>query len=190
MAKLVLKSRHRVMCGDSTNAADVAKLMASDVASFVFTSPPYAQQRDYGAAKGLVADWDALMQGVFAAVVVTPGAQILVNLGLVHNKGEWFPYWERWIEWMREQGWRRFGWYVWDQGPGLPGDWNGRAAPSHEFIFHFNRDTRKLHKTVKSKHAGQTLGGGGFARQTERSTQKQAPAMPSRATEYRTACFA
>jgi hypothetical protein len=26
-------------------------------------------------------------------------------------------------------GWRRFGWYVWDQGPGLPGDWNGRLVP-------------------------------------------------------------
>ena len=44
---------------------------------------------------------------------------------------------------MRKSGWRRFGWYVWDQGPGLPGDWQGRLAPSHEFIFHFNRAPRK-----------------------------------------------
>ncbi|MEH7830484.1 hypothetical protein [Gemmobacter denitrificans] len=43
---------------------------------------------------------------------------------------------------VRAQGWRRFGWYVWDQGPGLPGDWDGRLAPSHEFIFHFNRQPR------------------------------------------------
>ena len=40
---------------------------------------------------------------------------------------------------MRTQGWRRFAWYVWDQGPGLPGDWNGRLAPAFEFVFHFNR---------------------------------------------------
>ena len=59
-------------------------------------------------------------------------------------------------------GWRRFGWYVWDQGPGLPGDWNGRLAPSHEFIFLFNRAPRKPHKSVPSKHAGETLGGGGL----------------------------
>jgi hypothetical protein len=72
------------------------------------------------------------------------------------------PYWEGWVDWMRAQGWRRFGWYVWDQGPGLPGDWNGRLAPSHEFIFHFNRQPRKPNKTVESKHAGETLGGGGL----------------------------
>ena len=48
------------------------------------------------------------------------------------------------------------------KGPGLPGDWNGRLAPSHEFIFHFNRAPRKPHKTVPSKHAGETLGGGGL----------------------------
>ena len=63
---------------------------------------------------------------------------------------------------MRASGWRRFGWYVWDQGPGLPGDWQGRLAPSHEFIFHFNRAPRKANKTVPSKHAGETLGGGGL----------------------------
>lgn len=162
MAKLALRGRHRVMCGDSTSAHDVAKLMASAIATFVFTSPPYAQQRDYGAAKEKVGDWDALMQGVFAAAPVSANAQLLVNLGLVHRDGEWLPYWVGWIDWMRAQGWRRFGWYVWDQCPGLPGDWNGRPAPSHEFVFHFNREARKLHKTIESKHAGTTLGGGGL----------------------------
>jgi len=103
-----------------------------------------------------------LMQGVFTAAPVTDDVQLLVNLGLVHRDGEWMPYWEGWVEWMRSSGWRSFGWYVWDQGPGLPGDWNGRLAPSHEFIFHFNRAPRKPHKTVPSKHAGETLGGGGL----------------------------
>jgi hypothetical protein len=84
-----------------------------------------AEQRDYGAAKEKVGDWDALMQGVFAAAPVTTDAQQLVNLGLVHRDSEWQPYWEGWVEWMRASGWRRLGWYVWDQGPGLPGDWNG-----------------------------------------------------------------
>ena len=102
------------------------------------------------------------MQGVFAAAPVTAEAQLLVNLGLVHRDSEWIPYWEGWVAWMRAQGWRRFGWYVWDQGPGLPGDWNGRLAPSHEFIFHFNRAPRKPNKTVESKHAGEILGGGGL----------------------------
>ena len=154
--------QHRLCCGDATDAAAVARLMQNEAATLMFTSPPYAQQRDYGAAKEKVGDWDALMQGVFAAAPVTAEAQVLVNLGLVHRSGEWLPYWEGWVEWMRAFGWRRFGWYVWDQGPGLPGDWQGRLAPSHEFIFHFNRAPRKPHKTVPSKHAGETLGGGGL----------------------------
>jgi DNA modification methylase len=154
--------KHRLCCGDATDPAAVAQLMQGEQATLMFTSPPYAQQRDYGAAKEKVGDWDALMQGVFTAAPVTTDAQLLVNLGLAHRDSEWQPYWEGWVEWMRTSGWRRFGWYVWDQGPGLPGDWNGRLAPSHEFIFHFNRAPRKPHKTVPSKHAGETLGGGGL----------------------------
>ena len=154
--------KHRLCCGDATDPAAIARLMRGEQATLMFTSPPYAQQRDYGAAKEKVGDWDALMQGVFAAAPVTAEAQVLVNLGLVHRDSEWLPYWEGWVDWMRAQGWRRFGWYVWDQGPGLPGDWNGRLAPSHEFIFHFNRQPRKPNKTVESKHAGETLGGGGL----------------------------
>jgi DNA modification methylase len=84
-------------------------------------------------------------------------AQLLVNLGLVHDDNEVQPYWDGWIAWMRAQGWRRFGWYVWDQGPGLPGDWRGRLAPSFEFVFHFNRRNRKANKTVPCKFAGQDI---------------------------------
>ncbi len=89
-----------------------------------------------------------------AAPVLAPAVQILVNLGMIHRDAEWQPYWQDWVEWMRTAGWRRFGWYVWDQGPGLPGDWNGRFAPSFEFLFHFNRDARKPNKIIESKWAG------------------------------------
>lgn len=49
----------------------------------------------------------------------------------------------------------RFGWYVWHQGYGLPGDWHGRLAPAFEFIFHFNRTSRKANKFVPCKFAGE-----------------------------------
>ncbi len=151
---------HRLMCGDSTSPEQISRLMAGALADVCFTSPPYAQQRNYTAGKA--GDWDALMQGVFASLPVTPEAQVLVNLGLVHREGEWLPYWNGWLGWMREQGWRSFGWYVWDQGPGLPGDWNGRLAPSHEFIFHFNRVAEKARKTKDSKWAGHANHGSGL----------------------------
>ncbi len=65
------------------------------------------------------------------------------------------------MEWMRNSGWRRFGWYVWDRGPGF-GRLERPPGPVARVHFHFNRSPRKPHKTVPSKHAGETLGGGGL----------------------------
>jgi len=144
---------HRLVCGDACDPAVVAALMQGEQARLCFTSPPYGKQRDY--TTGGAGDWDTLMRGVFAAVPMADDGQVLVNLGLIHRDNEVIPYWDGWLGWMRAQDWRRFAWYVWDQGPGMPGDWQGRLAPSFEFIFHFNRHTRKPHKTVPCKHAGQ-----------------------------------
>jgi DNA modification methylase/DNA-binding ferritin-like protein (Dps family) len=147
---------HRLICGDCTAPVVVKRVMGVEKAGLLFTSPPYAQQRTYKAESAdSLTDWDALMQGAIGSAICSDDAQILVNLGMVHHDGEWFPYWEEWIEWMRAQGWRRFGWYVWDQGAGLPGDWSGRLAPSFEFIFHFNKSAIKADKWVDSKLAGQ-----------------------------------
>jgi DNA modification methylase len=159
---LWLLGEHRLLCGDSTDAASVARVMGADRAALLFTSPPYGNQRAY--TTGGVSDWDALMQGVFAAL---PGAlradgQVLVNLGLIHREGEWQPYWQGWLDWMRAHGWRRFGLYAWDQGPGLPGDWNGRLAPAFEFVFHFNREARAPNKIVPCKWAGTPNKGSGL----------------------------
>ena len=143
---------HRVICGDAADVEVVTSLMDGEQAALCFTSPPYGNQRDY---TNTIIDWDALMRGVFAILPMAPNAQVLVNLGLIHRDQEVIPYWDGWLDWMRTQGWRRFAWYVWDQGPGMPGDWAGRFAPSFEFVFHFNRESRKPNKIVPCKHAGQ-----------------------------------
>ncbi len=154
---LWLLGEHRLLCGDSSDATCVARVMAGERAALLFTSPPYGSQRNY--TTGGIADWDALMRGVFqhAGDALADDGQVLVNLGLTHHDSEWHPYWQGWIEWMRTIGWRRFGWYVWDQGPGLPGDWNGRLAPSFEFLFHFNRQARQANKIIPCKWAGDPL---------------------------------
>lgn len=159
---LWLLGEHRVLCGDSTRAQDVQRLMGGDRAHLLFTSPSYANQRAY--STGGIKDWDSLMQGVFGAAggALREDAQVLVNLGLVHRDEEWLPYWDAWIEWMRNQGWRRFGWYVWDQVSVLPGDRHGRLAPRHEFIFHFNRQVRRPNKIVPNVMAGVVPTGNGM----------------------------
>lgn len=145
---------HRLICGDSTNHQIILALMEGQEATLCFTSPPYASQREY---TGDAMDWDELMKGVFSNLPLGVGAQLLVNLGLVHRDGEVQPYWDEWIAWMQATGWKRFAWYVWDQGPGLPGDFAGRLAPSFEFIFHFNQASRKPNKIVPCKFAGQDV---------------------------------
>ncbi|MBS7789391.1 ParB N-terminal domain-containing protein [Roseococcus sp. SDR] len=145
---------HRLACGDSTNSSTIARVMGPERAALLFTSPPYGNQRDY--TTGGVLDWDALMQGVFQHldIALARDAQVLVNLGLIHRDNEWQPYWSGWLDWMRAQGWRRFGLYAWDQGPGLPGDWNGRLSPAFELLFHFNREARRPNKIIPCRWAG------------------------------------
>lgn len=145
---------HRIICGDAADPAVIATLMAGEQAKLCFTSPPYGNQRDY---TNTIIDWDALMRGVFNQLPMVANGQVLVNLGLIHREQEVIPYWDGWLDWMRTQGWRRFAWYVWDQGPGLPGDWNGRLAPAFEFVFHFNRkdsEARRPNKFVPCIYAG------------------------------------
>jgi DNA modification methylase len=150
---LWLMGDHRLLCGDSSDPAAVATVMADEQAALTFTSPPYAGQRDY--TTGGIADWDALMRGVFARLPMPDDGQVLVNLGLVHRDNEWLPYWQGWLDWMRGEGWRRFGLYVWDQGAGMPGDWAGRLAPAFELVFHFNHQARKPNKIIPCKTAGE-----------------------------------
>lgn len=143
---------HRMACGDSTNAADVQRLMNGQRAACCFTSPPYGAAREYKLGKF---DWLALMTGVsqhFADVVAEDGA-IVVNLGLIHLEGRVIRYWDPWLEWMEANGHPLYGWYVWDKQIAAPGEWRGRLAPQHEWLFHFASKPRKLNKTVKTKYA-------------------------------------
>ena len=158
MGNLTLRSRHRLMCGDSTSAEDVALLLDGQRIERVFTSPPYDQQRTYEG--GMAPDWLALMDSVFS--VLTPRlettAQLFVNLGLVHRDGRVVRYWDGWLEACDRLGLPLFGWYVWDKLDGMPGDWNGRLAPAHEWVFHLTSAPKRPTKTVRTKHSGERVG--------------------------------
>lgn len=115
----------------------------------VFTSPPYGEQRDYESGRG--ASWQEMVPAALASVSLADDGQMLVNLGLVHRDGEVVQYWDSLIDVLRAKGYRLFGWYVWDQGFGLPGNWGGRLGPSHEWVFHFNKQAKTLAKFIRTQ---------------------------------------
>ena len=152
MGKLRLKSKHKLMCGDSTNKETVELLMNGEKADMVFTSPPYDNQRTYNIGE---IDWTNLMISVHSNLetnISEPG-NILINLGQTHSKGFVDFYWNDWL-----QKFKPFGLYIWDKQRCMPGDYSGRLATQHEYIFHFkygkNQSANKTVKSKKESHAG------------------------------------
>jgi DNA modification methylase len=43
----------------------------------------------------------------------------------------------------------------------MPGEWNGRLAPAHEFVFHFNNKTASANKWIKTKGESAKRGASG-----------------------------
>lgn len=121
----------------------------------VITSPPYAEQREYCGLPER--PW---IENVSALALLQGDVQFLVNLGLIHRNGTVWRYWDELISLMESAGNRLFGWYVWDKGFGAPGNWNGRLAPAHEFIFHFNRSARVVNKIDPTVTIGMRTGNG------------------------------
>ena len=117
----------------------------------VFTSPPYAAQRDYG---GTYFDWKDAAD-FMAAIQAHDETQVFINVGLVHQNGPveyWRGLFDGPIPW--------HGWYVWDQGFALFGHWNGRLAPAFEFVMHFCHKPVSVIKTKPCKSVGRKLTGG------------------------------
>lgn len=142
-----------IYCGDCRDV-----LPAIEPVDYVFTSPPYSEQREY---TGACSDpWDNVVPPALASVKISEGGQVLVNLGLVHSNGEVIEYWRPLVDSMRSVGFRFFGWYVWDKTFALPGDWAGRLAPRHEWLLHFNRSALRPEKTNPCRSVGRNISGG------------------------------
>ena len=136
---------HRLLCGDSTNPDDVAKLMDGQTAKILFTSPPYSDMRDYNGGKDLSVPHLAKFIQAYRPYTDYQ----CVNLGIQRKVKEVFPYWNEYRDTETESGYKLLSWNVWDkmESPSIAAQ-NAFFPIEHEFIFVFGFAPYQLNKTV------------------------------------------
>jgi DNA modification methylase len=147
-----LLGQHRLMCGDSTSIDAVENLMAGGKADICFTSPPYADQREYNGGKELSTQHLATFIRSASGVCNL----FAVNLGLSRKNGEINQYWDDYITEAKECGLKLVSWNIWDRS-GEGGSIGNMTAPfpiNHEWIFVFSHEAPELNRTIANKHGG------------------------------------
>ena len=140
---LWLLGEHRVLCGDSTKAEDVDRLMDGETADICFTSPPYAlgksvalsgntamakKQRVYDKHDDNPNEWAQLMDGWWDASVQAVAHAWIVNVQpLAGNKRDL-------MRWINARVDRLIDIITWDKGHAAPQMAAGVLASRYEGI--------------------------------------------------------
>lgn len=135
---------HWLLCGDSTKAEDVARVMGGEKAELLFTSPPYADMRDYNGGDLSV---DNLIK--FIPAFCDYVKYQVVNLGIQRKDGEVIQYWDNYIKAARDCGYKLASWNVWnrEQATGI-GLQTAFFPIFHEWIFVFGFNVKEINRTL------------------------------------------
>lgn len=144
---------HRLLCGDCTQASDVARVMGDARAGLCFTSPPYANQRTYTGD----ADLSTATLARFIPTAAPFVSTFAINLGIVRRGGFVQTYWDTYLAVAADAGFGLLSWNVWarDGGGASIGLITAMFPIQHEWIFVLGRAPVDLVPTIPNKNAGE-----------------------------------
>ncbi len=130
---------HRLLCGDCRESEDLERLTKGERVNGIFTSPPYAMQRNtqYGGVEveEYVEWWEAVQAG--ARSVLAEDGSFFLNIKPHCEKGQRVLYvFDLVLAMVRRWGWRFVDELCW-RHPGYPGGWDNRLKNEFEPIYHF-----------------------------------------------------
>jgi len=148
--EVYLLGRHHLMCGDSTKKEDVEKLMDGNKAELLFTSPPYADMRDYGGGKELSIEHLATFIPTWRMFVDYQ----VVNLGIQRKDGEINQYWDEYIKSAKDSGLKLLSWNIWNRDNATSIGMQSAMFPIfHEWIFVFGDNPKEINRTEQLSEA-------------------------------------
>ncbi len=145
---LFLIGEHRLLCADSTDRARVERVMNGEKAELLFTSPPYADMREYAGG-----DMSPKYLAQFIPAWKESAQYQVVNLGIKREQDEVIEYWNEYIKAARNCGYKLLSWNIWDKNEaGGPSNQMAMFAIEHEFLFVFGEAVKEITRTEPKKH--------------------------------------
>lgn len=130
--------------------------MNNHKAKILFTSPPYSDQRDYH--EGAENITPTQLKKFLKTFKPYTNHQV-INLGLQQRNYEVNTYWNEYIDYAREIGYKFLSWNVWNrEKSGHIGQQMQMFALYHEWIFVFGTQPYDLNKTVPKNKENINIG--------------------------------
>ena len=170
---LWLLGTHRVLCGDSTKAEDVARLMDGAKAQMIFTDPPYGMS------------YQSNMRTKSAKFAVLENDDRVLTEWIepaIRNSEGWVFIWttwkvlEQWFPVVKPFG-KLSNLVVWSKGGGGIGDLKKTFSTDHEIAFVFNREAELCGKRIGSVWSFGKDAAGDYAHPTQKPVALAAEAI-------------
>ena len=174
---LWLLGEHRLLCGDSTKVEDVERLMNGKKINLAFTSPPYAEQREYDEESGFkpippneYVNWFKTVQENVCSWIELDGSWF-VNIKPASRGLETELYvLELVLAHVKDWGWNFATEFCWERA-GIPQEPQRRFKNQFEPIYQFTRGEWKFRPEAVRVESKSAFKYGGKAKRKDASNQ-------------------